>query len=290
MAFWFNRYKHYTKRGEVYLFTLRDYCEFMLIKQYGGCYLVRKGVPEKAGYLMQFPEDQLGRIAAFIEGESTLAYSNDGSLVTGQKPFITEEVSLSAVGDGTTKDFRIAEHLTNIAEDYSVSVDGTAKPVTKDAETGALSFTGGTIDPASGTVSFTAAPAADAEIELKAVQVKFTLNYQLLGDILFAGLGMPDAPVEVTVPSTALDADGTAKDFQLPENLKKGTVKITFKPDEDSEAIGPITDNEGVFSVTTSGDSPVTTVYGHVSYVTGLLQMESAPVELSFEAHYYKKA
>lgn len=287
MAFWFNRYKNYTKRGEVYLFTLRDYCEIMFIKQFEGTYLVRKGVPEKAGYLMKFPSEQIDRIATFVEGDSDIESTNSGSLVTGKKAFQTEKVSLSTKGDGTTTVFRIAEHLTANAEDFMISVDGTVKEVSKNAETGALTFTGGTIDAEAGTVTFTAAPANNAVLELEAVQIKFILNYQLLGNVLFAGLTLTaeDAPTEVTIPATVLDATGDEKEFQLAENLKKGTVKITFKLTEKGDAIGPLTDNNGVFSKTVE---QVTTEYATVDYASGVLTMKDDPVELSYEAHCYK--
>lgn len=283
MAFWFNRYKNYTKRGEVYLFTLRDYCEIMLIKQFNGTYLVRKGVPEKAGYVMQFPVDQLDRIATFVVGDSDLSSVNNGSLITGQKTFLTEKVELATAGDGTTKVFRIAENLTANAEDYSIKVGGEAKAVT--VNEGNLVFTGGTINPLMGTVTFTTAPADKTPIELSAVKITMTLNYQLLGDVLFAGLSKMDDPDEITLASTVLDATGDNKVFQLHKNLKKGTVKITFKLTEEGDAIGPLTDNNGVFSTTVE---QVTTVYAHVDYATGVLTMEDDPVELSYEAHYFR--
>lgn len=47
------RYSNYTSRFEVYLFTLRDFTEQLLIK-FGGKYIERYDMPKKSGYLLQF--------------------------------------------------------------------------------------------------------------------------------------------------------------------------------------------------------------------------------------------
>lgn len=47
------RYKDYTSRYDVYLFTLRDYTE-MIIDMFGGTYIERSDMPIHSGYLLKF--------------------------------------------------------------------------------------------------------------------------------------------------------------------------------------------------------------------------------------------
>lgn len=48
-----NRYDNYTSRFDVYLFTLRDYCE-MLLDRFGGSYIERSDMPIHSGFLLKF--------------------------------------------------------------------------------------------------------------------------------------------------------------------------------------------------------------------------------------------
>lgn len=298
MAFWFNRYKNYTKRGEVYLFTLKDYCEIMLIKQFGGTYLVRKDMPMKAGYLMQFPSDQIDRLTTFVKGE--INSSSMDSLIAGSKIFQLNAIEKSFEADGATNAIQLSSHpLTANASDFVVTVtaDGVTSPLTPTISDGVVTLKNAsntvkaTVYTADGIVKFGADPASPTAPESGEVwnfqvkEIAYKLNYQLLGNTVYAGLSPADAPNEIAVSNVDLGADESEKVFQLAKNLKKGTVQITFKLAEDGDAIGPLTDSDGVFSVTTND---VTTTYGTVDYASGVLTMANAPYSLSYSASYYE--
>ena len=292
MAFWFNRYKNYTKRGEVYLFTLKDYCEIMLIKQFGGCYLVRKDMPMKDGYLMEFPADQLERVVAFLKGEDAAAV-DDGSLVTAKKNFLLNVINKEFVGDGTKTTTQLTSHaLTNVAEDFiitSTTAAGVKTTMTVTIAEGTATVKAGdatkaTISLENGIVTFQAAPEDKEVWNFQAKEIKFVLNYQLLGNVLFAGLSEPKAPQLVTMADlVSLDATGAEKVFQLPKNIKKGTVSVTLKIGEADPVTG-ITDNNGVLSKTVE---ETTTVYGNVDYITGLMTLNEDPEAVSYKADHY---
>lgn len=283
MAFNFNRYKLYTQRNEVYLFTLRDYCE-MLMKIFGGTMLVRDDMPIKGGYLMAYPQESINAISRFVKSESDTAVDL-GSLVKSSKVFLKSPISKDFEGDGTTKNFAVASNLSAVIEDTVLKVDGAAVELTlKEDKTGAT-FTGGSIDFATGTITFTTAPEEGTAISIQTFQVNFLINYQLFDSKLYVGLGVPDAVLEGAIPTTTLPADGTTKTFNLEKNLKAGTVKIVFKDTEEGSAV-TVTDNgAGIFE--SSDETPV--VYGTVDYMSGVLTLETAPVSLTYEGTYFKE-
>lgn len=297
MAFWFNRYKNYTSRGDVYLFTLRDYCEIMMIKQFGGTYLVRKDMPLKDGYLMEFPVDQVDRVIAFVKGEDTNAVDN-GSLVTAKKNFLLNVINKEFVGDGTKTTVQLTSHaLTANVDDFvitSTTAAGVKTTMTVTIAEGVATVKAGdttkaTIALANGIVTFQAAPADKEVWNFQAKEIKFVLNYQLVGNVLFAGLAPAEAPTEIEISETELDADGEARVFQLAKNIKKGTVSVTFTPaGDDAEEVTATDENTPGQIAVTTGDPATTTVYGTVDYVTGILTMEDAPVSISYEATAYK--
>ena len=283
MAFNFNRYKLYTQRNEVYLFTLRDYCE-MLMKIFGGTMLVRDDMPIKGGYLMAYPQESINAISRFVKSESDTAVDL-GSLVKSSKVFLKSPISKDFEGDGTTKNFAVASNLSAVVADYTLTVDNSTVALTlKEDKTGAT-FTGGSIDFATGTITFTAAPEEGTAISIQTFQVNFLINYQLFDSKLYVGLGVPDAVLEGVIPTTTLPADGTTKTFNLEKNLKAGTVKIVFKNTAEGSAV-TVTDNgAGVFE--SSDETPV--VYGTIDYMSGVLTLETAPVSLTYEGTYFKE-
>lgn len=297
MAFWFNRYKNYTSRGDVYLFTLRDYCEIMMIKQFGGTYLIRKDMPMKDGYLMEFPADQVDRVIAFVKGEDANAIDN-GSLVTAKKNFLLNVINKEFVGDGTKTTTQLTSHaLTNVADDFvitSTTAAGVKTTMTVTIAEGVATVkadatTKATIALNTGIVTFQTAPADKEVWNFQAKEIKFVLNYQLVGNVLFAGLAPAEAPTEIEISETELDADGEVKVFQLAKNLKKGTVSVTFTPAGDgAEEVTATDENTPGQIAVTAGDPATTTVYGTVDYVTGILTMEDAPVSISYNATAYK--
>ena len=294
MAFWFNRYENYTTRGEVYLFTLKDYCEFMMIKQFGGSYIVRKGMALEDGYLMEFPADQVSRISAFVIGEGSAeggSVNDQKSYVTSSKIFQTIPIQTTAEGNGEATIFQISSlPLVPSAEKFSAvktDADGTVTPavVTVSGTTATLKISDATVATANlttGTVTFSAAPAEGVGWEFFAEQIAFTLNYQLLGNVLYAGLSSIPDPAEATVSDVDLEADGENTVFQAHANLKPSTVNLTLTPTGDgAEAIEDIED-DGNGNLKKS-----TTVYGTVDYVSGLIQLENAPASLSYSATYF---
>ena len=296
MAFWFNRYKNYTKRGEVYLFTLKDYCEIMLIKQFGGCYLVRKDMPMKAGYLMQFPADQVARLTAFVKNE--IAFSSDDPLVVGSKIFQLTAIDETFEGDGNTAVIQIAtKPLTTEASDFVVTVtaEGVTTTLTPTISEGVVTLKNAsnvvkaTIYTADGLMKFGAnpssptAPAAGEVWNIQAKEIAFKLNYQLLGNTLYAGLSAADAPKEIALSDVDLGADGTNKVFQTHANLKPSSISISLTPtgDEATEVTGIEDDGKGNLKKSS-------TTYGTIDYVSGEMTLEAAPAALSFSATYYE--
>ena len=295
MAFWFNRYKNYTKRGEVYLFTLKDYCEIMLIKQFGGCYLVRKDMPMKAGYLMQFPADQVARLTAFVKNE--ISSTSDDPLVVGSKIFQLNAIDKTFEGDGNTAVIQIANKpLTTEADDFVVTVtaSGVTMALTPTVSEGVVTLKNAsnvvkaTIYTTDGLVKFGAdpssptAPAAGEVWHIQAKEIAFKLNYQLLGNIVYAGLSPADAPKEIAIPETELDADGTTKVFQTHANIKPSSVSVSLTPTGDGaeEVTGIADDGEGNLKKSS-------TTYGTIDYLSGEMTLQAAPAALSFSATYY---
>lgn len=293
MAFWFNRYKNYTKRGEVYLFTLKDYCEIMMIKQFGGCYLVRKDMPMKDGYLMEFPADQVSKIATFVKAEGAGdggSVNDQVSYVTSSKIFQMNPVSKTIEGDGSTTVFQISSKaLAPVADDIvaikTASGVKTKATVTVSEGTATLKIsdaTVATIALANGLVTFSAAPAATDVWNISANQIAFTLNYQLLGNVLYAGLAPIPDPKEVEVEDIELDADGEATVFKTHANLKPSSITIDLTPtgDDAEEVTGITDDGEGNLKKSS-------TTYGTIDYVSGEITLEAAPAALSYSATYF---
>jgi len=73
-----NRYKDYTSRYDVYLFTLRDFTE-MIIDMYGGSYIERSDMPIHSGYLMKFSDAE--RAIEYI-ASIAISSSTSGNVTT----------------------------------------------------------------------------------------------------------------------------------------------------------------------------------------------------------------
>jgi hypothetical protein len=71
-----DRYKNYTSRSDVYLFTLRDYVE-MLLEKFKGTYIERSDMPIHSGYLLEFVDYDLA-----VEFISVAAESSETELDT----------------------------------------------------------------------------------------------------------------------------------------------------------------------------------------------------------------
>ena len=270
----YNRYKLYTSRDQVYLFTLRDYSE-MMVNLFGGCIIQRDDMPIQGAYLMALTNTET--IKSFIQGESDVSFSDNGSLIQGRKTFVKKPFSMNFTGDGTAKVFNAVPNMAS--EGIQVSVDGTAKEVTVNENKTTASFTGGSIDLASGIVTMGSALAEDAVLTVTGSQVLFYLNYMYYPGYCIIGLNALEEPALVSVSDVVLPADGTKKEFEIGA-CKSGSVSLKINGG------AAVTDNgQGQFTQTVEEE---TTILGTVDYMTGKIVLETAPNTLTYSASAYK--